>query len=72
MSVPERRLQPARRAVTLSLTPSRSMLAMEVALLQLQQTNVGTVLRAGVKLGIASTLKMQRTGILFVHLSTLI
>lgn len=47
MSMPERRLQPARRVVTLSLTPSESMLTVEVALLRLQQTNMRTVLRAG-------------------------
>lgn len=45
--MPERRLQPARRVVTLSLTPSESMLTVEVALLRLQQTNMRTVLRAG-------------------------
>lgn len=45
--MPERRLQPARRVVTLSLTPGESMLTIEVALLRLQQTNMRTVLRAG-------------------------
>lgn len=67
----ERRLQPAKSVVTLSLTSTESTLTVELALLRLQQANMGTVFRIGVKLGTDSTLKMQRTGNLFVHMSTL-
>lgn len=71
MAMLERRLQPAKSVVTLSLTSTENTLTVELALLRLQQANVGTVFRIGVKLGIDSTLKMQRTGNLFVHMSTL-
>lgn len=71
MAMLERRLQPAKSVVTLSLTSTESTLTVELALLRLQQANMGTVFRIGVKLGIDSTLKMQRIGNLFVHVSTL-
>lgn len=71
MDMPEGRLQSVKSVVTLSLTSTESMLPVELALLRLQQANMGTVSRFGVKLGIDSTLKMQCTGNLFVHVSTL-
>jgi len=69
--MPEKRLQPAKSGVTLYLTSTKSKLTVELTLLRLQQANTGTVFRFGVKLGIDSTLKMQCTGNLFVHMSTL-
>lgn len=62
MATPEGRLQPAKSVVTLSLTSAESTLTAELAPLRLQQANMGTVFRFGVKLGIDSTLKMQGTG----------